>query len=284
MSSTRSAVALIPLTLFAACSDEGGGGETYDQPLGTASTTMSSTVPSAGSTGTVMPGAGEPIQGAMTTTPTTSATPSNSPGAAEPTTPMASMTSMTGNTVPPVETAPDSIAPGLDNQGGMMGAGAMPALPADGMGAAPGMGPATDMGMGAMPAVPMDGMGGMPGMTDGMGAAPGMLPGMGAGGAGATPGMGMEPEPDPVSYETVYAIFTANCSGMQCHGDNAAFMHPEFAASDMATSEMAATAYADDIVDRINRQPGTMGFMPNMGMQLSEADRATIQAWVESLP
>ncbi len=97
----------------------------------------------------------------------------------------------------------------------------------------------------------------------------------GAGGGGDVPA---------ISFSDVYPILTANCSGMTCHGDGASNGHPEFASMTEATAEAAATEHAMELLDRVTRMPGDMGFMPFMGQNaLGEEDISTIQAWVESL-
>jgi len=99
---------------------------------------------------------------------------------------------------------------------------------------------------------------------------------------GATGGMGGAMA--GVTFADIYPIFTANCSGTMCHGNMATNNHPEFAATDMATAEAEVTMEITDIIDRINRMPGAMGFMPRMEpMQLSQEDRDAIQAFADSL-
>jgi cytochrome c553 len=98
--------------------------------------------------------------------------------------------------------------------------------------------------------------------------------GAGGSGAGAT----------DVSFDTIYPIFVANCSGQLCHGAGSEFFdHPLFASLDPAESEAAATAAIDDILDRTSRPADAEGFMPDDAMPLSDQDKAAIQAWADSL-
>lgn len=96
-------------------------------------------------------------------------------------------------------------------------------------------------------------------------------------------------EPGGVTFADIYPILTANCSTIQCHGDNAVNNHPEFAASDMQYAENVAVQWEttapmrDRILTRISNPAIPTERMPRNRNPLPEENIALIRAWAESL-
>jgi cytochrome c553 len=91
-----------------------------------------------------------------------------------------------------------------------------------------------------------------------------------------------EAPPPAESFRAVYEILVANCGTTACHGDGAA-AHPRYASSDPSVSEAAARADANELLDRVLRDADDPLVMPKVGTPLSDAELATIEAWIAAL-